>query len=78
MFVGDVWGAGDEVASLTVPVTAETDFDASAGERRAGSERFPGKRVVAGCFIVLMVSSGLGFYGLAVYLNAFSRERGRS
>jgi len=32
--------------------------------------------VVTGCFIVLMVSSGLGFYGLAVYLNAFSRERG--
>ncbi len=41
-----------------------------------GTERFPGSRVVAGCFIVLTVSSGLGFYGLAVYLNAFSRERG--
>jgi MFS family permease len=39
-------------------------------------EHFPGWRVVAGCFIVLTVSSGLGFYGLAVYLNAFSRERG--
>jgi MFS family permease len=76
VFVGDVWGAGDEVASLTVPPSAETDLDASAGERRARAERFPGKRVVAGCFIVLMVSSGLGFYGLAVYLNAFSRERG--
>ena len=38
-------------------------------------DRFPGKRVVAGCFIVLAVTSGLGFYGLAVYLNAFSRER---
>lgn len=37
--------------------------------------RFPGWRVVAGCFIVLSTSSGLGFYGLAVYLNAFSRER---
>ena len=31
--------------------------------------------MVAGCFIVLTVSSGLGFYGLAVYLNAFSKER---
>jgi MFS family permease len=30
--------------------------------------------VVAGCFVVLTVSSGLGFYGLAVYLNAFSNE----
>ena len=32
--------------------------------------------MVAGCFVVLTVTSGLGFYGLAVYLNAFSRERG--
>ena len=40
------------------------------------SDRFPGWRVVTGCFIVLATSSGLGFYGLAVYLNAFSRERG--
>jgi MFS family permease len=39
-------------------------------------ERFPGPRVVAGCFVVLAVTSGLAFYGLAVYLNAFSRERG--
>src|SRR5215203_1915571 len=41
-----------------------------------GVDRFPGRRVVTGCFIVLMVSSGLGFYGLAVYLNAFSNEQG--
>ncbi len=40
------------------------------------SDRFPGWRVVTGCFIVLSTSSGLGFYGLAVYLNSFSRERG--
>lgn len=39
-------------------------------------DRFPGWRVVAGCFIVLTTSSGLGFYGLAVYLNALSKERG--
>lgn len=31
---------------------------------------------MTGSFIVLMTSAGLGFYGLAVYLNAFSRERG--
>lgn len=37
---------------------------------------FPGWRVVAGCFIALTTSSGLGFYGLAVYLNAFTKERG--
>jgi MFS family permease len=34
--------------------------------------------VVAGCFIVLCTSSGLAFYGLAVYLNAFSNEQGWS
>ena len=45
-------------------------------ERPTSADRFPGARVVAGCFIVLTVASGLGFYGLAVYLNAFSRERG--
>jgi len=32
--------------------------------------------VVAGCFLVLLVNSGLAFYGLAVYLNAFSNEKG--
>lgn len=44
--------------------------------RRRGADRFPGRRVVAGCFVVLTISSGLGFYGLAVYLNAFANERG--
>jgi MFS family permease len=38
--------------------------------------RFPGWSVVSAAFVVLAVSAGLGFYGLAVYLNAFSRERG--
>lgn len=38
--------------------------------------RFPGWWVVTGCFIILMTSGGLGFYGLAVYLNAFSKEQG--
>ena len=38
--------------------------------------RFPGWWVVASSFVVLTTSSGLGFYGLAVYLNAFSREKG--
>src|SRR4029079_12419281 len=44
--------------------------------RTRGAEKFPGGRVVTGCFIVLAVSSGLGFYGLAVYLAAFSDEQG--
>jgi len=44
------------------------------GARHHG--RFPGWRVVAGCFAVLMVNAGLAFYGLAVYLNALSNEQG--
>ncbi|WP_040492178.1 MFS transporter [Ilumatobacter nonamiensis] len=37
--------------------------------------KFPGWRVVAGCFSVLLINSGLAFYGLSVYLNAFSKEQ---
>lgn len=37
---------------------------------------FRGWWVVTGCFVVLTVSAGLGFYGLAVYLNALSNEKG--
>jgi MFS family permease len=48
----------------------------TAVEAAPRTDRFPGGRVVAGCFVVLMVSSGLGFYGLAVYLTAFSNELG--
>ena len=36
---------------------------------------FPGWRVVAGCFFVLLINSGFAFYGLSVYLNAFSKEQ---
>lgn len=38
------------------------------------SQPFPGWKVVAACFVLLLTSAGLGFYGLAVYLNTFSRE----
>lgn len=38
------------------------------------SPTFPGWKVVAACFVLLTTSAGLGFYGLAVYLNTFSRE----
>ncbi len=53
--------------------TAAAGDDLALDADHAG---FPGWWVVAGCFIVLTVSSGLGFYGLAVYLNAFSNEKG--
>ena len=49
--------------------TAETEL-------RPPTDRFPGWWVVTGAFIVLMTSAGLGFYGLAVYLNTLSKERG--
>ncbi|WP_194291419.1 MFS transporter [Cumulibacter manganitolerans] len=40
--------------------------------------KFPGPRVVLGGFLALSVTSGLSFYGIAVYLNAFTKERGWS
>ena len=42
------------------------------------TKKFPGGWVLAACFTLLTFSSGLGFYGLAVYLQAFSRELGWS
>jgi len=53
----------------------DPDASPSAGEH---SGKFPGWKVVTGCFLVLTTASGLGFYGLAVYLNAFSNEKGWS
>jgi MFS family permease len=52
-----------------------TSEPATPGVRQRG---FPGWRVVYGCFFILAVSSGFAFYGLAVYLNAFSNEKGWS
>ncbi|MFZ9727194.1 MAG: MFS transporter, partial [Ilumatobacteraceae bacterium] len=42
------------------------------------SERFPGRVVLVASFVLLTFSSGVGFYGLSVYLQAFSRELGWS
>ena len=44
----------------------------------AGTDRFPGRWILVASFTLLMFSSGVGFYGLAVYLQAFSRELGWS
>ncbi|MFV0533125.1 MAG: MFS transporter [Cumulibacter sp.] len=44
-------------------------------EGPAKGATFPGMRVVAGCFLSLMTTAGLAFYGIAVYLNAFSNEK---
>jgi MFS family permease len=51
---------------------------AGATALNAHGRKFPGWWVVTGCFVVLVTTSGLGFYGLAVYLNAFSNEKGWS
>jgi MFS family permease len=53
---------------------AAVDPDAALPDRHPG--RFPGWYVVTACFVVLATSSALGFYGLATYLNAFSKEKG--
>jgi len=42
----------------------------------AKRDAFPGWWVVAGCFLMLFFGSALGFYGMGVYLNAFSKEQG--
>ena len=42
----------------------------------ARKDAFPGWWVVAGCFMMLFFGSSLGFYGMGVYLNAFSKEQG--
>lgn len=58
-------------------MTADSDvgLDEPAGADHK-QRSFPGWRVVTGCFLVLLINSGLAFYGLAVYLNAFSKEQG--
>ena len=52
------------------------DYRAIVPKQPPVDARFPGPRVVAGGFAILTTNAGLGFYGLAVYLNAFSKERG--
>lgn len=49
-----------------------------AGTGSGVRRRFPGWRVVGAVFVMLMTSAGLGFYGLGVYLEAISDERGFS
>ncbi len=39
-------------------------------------DKFPGWWVVFACFVLMTMQAGVGFYGLAVFLNAFSKERG--
>lgn len=48
----------------------------AAVETRTRPRIFPGWIVVAAAFVVLMTNAGLGFYGLAVYLEALTREQG--
>ena len=38
------------------------------------AKKFPGVWIVTAAFCILFVNAGLGFYGLAVYLNAYVRE----
>ncbi len=42
----------------------------------AGTRFFAGWIVVGAAFVVLMTNAGLAFYGLAVYLEALTREQG--
>jgi MFS family permease len=69
-----------ETGSPPGPDLAARDARPAPAPPPPGSPAVPfrGWWVVAGCFIVLCTSSGLAFYGLAVYLNAFSNEFGWS
>lgn len=74
-------GADDAAVASTVAAAAgAVGPPLGTGHGRADADlrtgRFPGWWVVAGCFLVLLVNSGFAFYGLAVYLNAFSNEQG--
>jgi MFS family permease len=40
------------------------------------TDKFPGWWVVFACFVLMTMQAGVGFYGLAVFLNAFSNELG--
>ena len=57
-------------------MSASVDANDAMSPAGVNDRSFPGWRVVAGCFLVLMINSGFAFYGLAVYLNAFSKEQG--
>ena len=59
-------------------MTSSTEATEADRDAPAPPGRFPGWWVVTGSFLILTTSSGLGFYGLAVYLNAFSNEQGWS
>ncbi len=50
------------------------DTDAAA----TPAPRFDGWRVVAAVFLLFVTSAGLGFYGLAIYLEAITDEQGFS
>lgn len=51
------------------PVTSESPVAAHP------DDRFDGWRVVAAVFLLFVTSSGLGFYGLAIYLDALIEEQ---
>jgi MFS family permease len=53
-------------------------IDTAAPAVTSDHARFKGWHVVGGSFFILFVSSGLGFYALAVYLDALTDEKGFS
>ena len=55
-------------------MAASTGIQPSTGVTPA----FWGWRVVAGCFLALVVTAGIGFYNLTIYLQAFVEARGFS
>lgn len=52
------------------------DPDGPIQPTTASGRRFYGWRVVAAIFVIMTVSSGLGFYNVSVFLNALVRDSG--
>jgi MFS family permease len=57
---------------------AVQDPEATTAADPAPPRVFPGWWVVAGVFVMLMVTAGLGFYGLSVYLRSLTQDQGFS
>lgn len=70
-------GAGGP-APEAAPGAAALPTEAANVEAAVAGGPFRGWSVIGGLFVVLMVSSGIGFYGQGVYLRALVDERGWS
>lgn len=70
--------AAPPAAALAAPAPGSASAGTEPEAAAPPSGPFRGWSVIGGLFVVLMVSSGIGFYGQGVYLRALVDERGWS